>query len=338
MTEQPTSDLTIIVPSFNKERYVAQALDSVFSQKTKYRYEIIVADDHSTDHTLDIVDACRNRCPETLTILTSDCNQKLFRNVVRAYARTKSRYFCVLDPDDYWTEPDLIERSLDFLEAHPDFTIYSANTLLTREDGSQEPYIPKTVPADSDFNDLLRDDAVIGQTAGLFYRNVLFANGLPEKLTRPLRPDQERSCRGDTFRNLIHLHEGKIHFDPHCAAVYRVTADGLWQGTSELRRRVYACYQHLNADEYFDFKYDSFALSAQKAYASLRREFQELAAGAVDDAERLWALESASDIARRIGAQDPAGRRVAGQRTLRDRLYLALYTWAGRKARRRGAV
>ena len=241
MNEQPTSDLTIIVPSFNKERCVAQALDSVFSQKTKYRYEIIVADDHSTDRTLDIVDACRNRCPGTLTILTSDRNQKLFRNVVRAYAQTKSKYFCVLDPDDYWTESDLIEKSLDFLEAHPDFTIYSANTLLTREDGSQEPYIPKTVPADSDFNDLLRDDAVIGQTAGLFYRNVLFANGLPEKLTHPLRPDQDLSYRGDTFRNLIHLHEGKIHFDPRCAAVYRVTADGLWQGTSELRRKVYAC-------------------------------------------------------------------------------------------------
>ena len=116
MNEQLTSDLTIIVPTFNKEHYVEQAIDSVFSQKTKYRYEIIVADDHSTDHTLDIVRACRNRCPETLTILTSDRNQKLFKNVVRAYAQTRSRYFCVLDPDDYWTEPDLIEKSLGFLD------------------------------------------------------------------------------------------------------------------------------------------------------------------------------------------------------------------------------
>ena len=43
------SDITIIMPSYNKEKYIAQALDSVFAQETSYDYHVVVADDCSND-------------------------------------------------------------------------------------------------------------------------------------------------------------------------------------------------------------------------------------------------------------------------------------------------
>lgn len=45
-------DITIIMPSYNKGDYIAEALDSVFMQETEYSYHIIVADDCSSDKTL----------------------------------------------------------------------------------------------------------------------------------------------------------------------------------------------------------------------------------------------------------------------------------------------
>ena len=50
-----TRDLTIIMPTFNKAKYIREALDSIFMQETNYHYKIIIADDGSVDATLDIV-------------------------------------------------------------------------------------------------------------------------------------------------------------------------------------------------------------------------------------------------------------------------------------------
>lgn len=245
-------DLTIIMPSWNKEKYIAQALDSILAQKTSYTYHILVADDHSTDHTLDIVDEYASRHPGLFTILRSDTNQKLFKNVRRAYALCKTPYFCVLDPDDYWTDPLKIQKALDWLEDHRDFTIYATDSSVCDLDGQSHPHFGYTEPDDSDFSDYLLFNAKLGCTQGSVFRNVVFSRGLPEKIAGDLRPDQEASFRGDSFRNLIHIHEGKAHFEPEITAVYRVTTEGLWQGCSRRKNRRHYCQMMADFNEYLD--------------------------------------------------------------------------------------
>ena len=135
------ADLTIIMPSWNKEKYIAEALDSILAQKTTYSYHIVVADDHSTDRTLEIVREYSARHPGVFTVLESDVNQKLFRNVRRAYALCKTPYFCVLDPDDFWTDEYKIQKALDYLNAHPDFTIYATDTWVQQPDGARSKFL-----------------------------------------------------------------------------------------------------------------------------------------------------------------------------------------------------
>ena len=47
--------LTVWLSTYNQESYVAQALDSILMQKTDFRFEIIAADDCSTDRTQEII-------------------------------------------------------------------------------------------------------------------------------------------------------------------------------------------------------------------------------------------------------------------------------------------
>lgn len=267
--------LTIIMPCYNKVRYVAEALESVFSQRTDYAYEILIADDCSTDGTLDVVARYEKAHPGCIRVLRSACNQKLFRNVVRAYALTRTPYFCVLDPDDWWSDPDHLQRALDFLESHRDFTVYAANSLM-RGDGPDRPLVAVDREVDGTFGDFLRGRCILGQTAGVVYRNVVFARGLPAQLTSALRTDQEKTFRGDAFRNLIHLHEGKVHFVPACAAVYRITEDGLWQGVSALQRELGNVLLLLNMDEYFSRRYDGLAAMADRLYRGVTARLPEL--------------------------------------------------------------
>ena len=262
--------LTVIMPTWNKAKYIREALDSVFAQKTSYPYHIIIADDCSTDGTLGIVAEYERAHPGAITVLGSERNRKLFRNVVRAYAVTTTPYFCVLDPDDYWRDDGKVQRALDFLEAHRDFTVYAANSLVLEPDGSTRPHVPLDRPLDFGFVDYLNGRGVMGQTAGVVYRNVVFPNGTAERLSGPLRPDQERTYRGDAFRNLVHLHEGRAHFDPRCDAAYRVTEEGLWQGASDLQRRLANVLLLLNMDEYFGWRhYGLFALADARYRAVL---------------------------------------------------------------------
>lgn len=329
------SDLTVIMPAWNKAKYIGQALDSVFRQKTSFSYEVIVADDCSTDGTLEVVARYEAMHPGVITVLRSDRNQKLFRNVVRAYERVRSPYFCVLDPDDYWSDDRKVERALDFLRRHPDFAVYAGNSRMIGP-GVDRPYVPVDHEVDSSFNDYIRERGVLGQTAGAVYRNVVFGRGLPAALAGALRLDQERTFRGDAFRNLIHLHEGKAHFDPRCDAVYRVTDEGLWQGATELRRRLANVLLFLNMDEYFGGRHDGLLAMAERRYRATAEALPSLLQAETDLSSLKDGLSSFADLGRRLRAADANGKRLAHSLPLRQRLYFLAYRWLLRKGRRRG--
>lgn len=251
-------DITIIMPSYNKEKYIAQALDSIFMQETSYDYHIVVADDCSNDRTIDIVKEYQQNYPDKITLLTSDINQKLYKNVLRAYEITKTDYFCVLDPDDYWTDKHKIQKALDFLEKNKDYTIYVTGTEMLMPDGSKKDFIKWDCEIDSTFQDFLNDKAALGCTLGSTFRNVVFKNGIPDKMINLETETMERSFRGDTFRSILHLYYGKAHSVAEVDAVYRVTEEGIWQGISELEQDILNANIFKDLWLYFDKKYPKF--------------------------------------------------------------------------------
>ncbi len=274
------ADLTIIMPTWNKADTIAEALDSVFRQKTSRTFRIVVADDHSTDGSLDVVARYEEAHPGVITVLRSDRNLKLFRNVIRAYALADTPFFCVLDPDDYWTDDAHIEKALGFLSAHPDFTIYSAGIERLERDGTRRrcAEFPET-EVDTDFSDYLRRRAVVAYTQTCVYRNVVFAKGLPDEMLHPASPTMERTMRADSFRNFLHIREGRAHFSPGVEACYRITDSGVYQGVSEAKQLL------MNARFYADmWLYDG---RRHEQLLSIARGFESAA-------QRLVAKASAS--------------------------------------------
>ena len=259
-----TYKLTIIMPSFNKAKYIKEALDSIFIQKTNYPYQIIVADDCSTDGTVEIVEKYKKE-HKNITLLKSEQNQGLYKNVLRAYEICKTDYFCVLDPDDYWIDEYKIQKSIDFLEKNPDYTIYVTNTIKLNPDGTQEKY-NDNMEKDSTLDDYLVNKAVLGCTLGSMYRNTVFKNGLPYKMKNLPDKSFERTFRGDSFRNFLHLQNGKAHAVRDFDAVYRITDEGLWQGSSELEQNMLNTLLFVNLYKYSDEKYPELLVLAYKIF------------------------------------------------------------------------
>lgn len=249
-----TCDLTIIMPSYNMGEYISEALDSIFMQKTSYSYQIIVADDCSDDNTIEIVKSYQAKYPDKITLLTSETNQKLYRNVLRAYAITKTPYFCVLDPDDYYCSEDFLQKALDFLNNNSEYTIYMSNVYKKMSDGSVEPYLEQK-DINYDFQDYINGRSIFSQTSGCVYRNVIFKDGVPEKLLNPPEKSWEVSFRGDTFRNVLHIFYGRAHISKDCDTVYRITDKGIWQNMCQIKRDVLNTFIFRDLFTYFDEKY-----------------------------------------------------------------------------------
>ena len=289
------TDITVIMPTWNKERYIAEALESVFRQKTSRSFRIIVADDCSTDRSLEIVADYDRRHPGVITVLRSETNLKLFRNVRRAYAITDTPYFCVLDPDDFWTDDGHLEKAVGFLETHPGFTIYSAGIERLERDGSRVRCgeFPET-EVDSDFRDYLGRRAVIAYTQTCVYRNTVFSKGLPEKMRNPPVASMEQTMRGDSFRNFLHIREGKAHFSPGVEGCYRITDDGVYQGVSEARQLSMNARFYSDMWLYDDRRHDELLETSrwfERAAAFRAAESSEQAKGKERDMKPLLKVE-----------------------------------------------
>jgi len=264
--------LTVVMPTYNKEKYIGEALESVFRQQTDFAFRVLVADDCSSDRSLEIVADYDRMHPGVITVLRSDHNLRLFRNVVRAYALLKTPYFTVLDPDDSWTDERHLAKAVGFLETHPDFTIYSAGIERLEPDGRRTPCRFAVRETDSDFSDYLQNRAVIAFTQTCVYRNVVFAKGLPEKVVNPPYPSMERTLRGDSFRNFLHIREGKAHYASGIEACYRITDDGVYQGAGEFERKVMNARFFADMWRYDDGRHVELLAFSRSLYALARRD------------------------------------------------------------------
>ncbi len=119
--------VSIVVPLYNKGKYVARALDSIFAQ-TYQDFEVIVVDDGSTDSGPDVVR--RYTDPRIRLIRQSNAGPGAARN--RGVAASRGSVLAFLDADDEWF-PEFLQRSVGALDRCPE----CAATVVVRLQGAR---------------------------------------------------------------------------------------------------------------------------------------------------------------------------------------------------------
>jgi glycosyltransferase involved in cell wall biosynthesis len=291
-----SAGLTVITSTYNQEQYVADAIESVLAQRTQFPVHLIISDDASTDSSLEIVDRYRARHPDVITVLRSKENTWYFAAVLRALEWTRTEYFCLLDADDYWIDPLFLQRGFDFLEDHPEFAIYGANCVHEFPDGTRSPFISEEVPSgEFCFDDFLQGQAVISQTAGTIYRNVLFRSGVPKVFADMLGTRAQYSFACDYQRYPIYLEHGKARFDNRPVGVYRITGEGIYSGLSAFQKALWEAETRLDQWRYFGHRYPEYFLAQARQWAKeCLKLMNEMAEGGAGDSsitpERVAAL------------------------------------------------
>jgi len=108
--------LSIVMPVYNAEKYIQQAVTSLLEQS--YRdFELIVVNDGSTDKSMEIIQGFND---ERIRILHNDKNRGIVYSRNRGNAAARGRYLAPFDADDV-ARADKFEKQLAFLEAHPEY-------------------------------------------------------------------------------------------------------------------------------------------------------------------------------------------------------------------------
>lgn len=157
--------VTVVIPAYNCEKFIGQAMDSVLKQTTKEEIEILVIDDGSTDNTREAVQSYMNRyanlgeCdyPRSISYHSNGKNKGVAetRNVgIRA---AQGEFIAFLDADDWWKK-DKLEKQLALIREKKAVLVYSGRELMKQEGTSSGKNIG--IPSKVTYNELLKTNSI----------------------------------------------------------------------------------------------------------------------------------------------------------------------------------
>ncbi len=140
--------VTVWLSTYNQAPYVTQALDSILMQKTTFPFEVIAADDCSTDGTQEIILQYQNQYPDQIIPYFTNPNvggcRKLCDCIDKGLFR--GEYISFLEGDDYWLGEDRLQTLVDFLDAHPEYSRVSHRRKVFDEAGNEKGFdIPESL-------------------------------------------------------------------------------------------------------------------------------------------------------------------------------------------------
>src|SRR5438067_650672 len=241
--------VTALITTYNHEKYIAQALDSVLMQKTNFEYEIIVAEDCSIDRTRSIVLDFQRWNPEKIRLVLPAENLGSSGNRVfaQAFELAQGEYVALLDGDDYWTSPKKLQKQVEFLDLHADCALCFHNALRIYEDGSRAvlPYNFSGQKPVSVLEDIVQSNFIAGCTPMLRKDAV---GRFPEWYYNV--------PHGDWSLYILCAQHGKIGYMDEILGVYRIHNQGFWSKRDAIQKleEIIAFHETMNAN--LDFRFN----------------------------------------------------------------------------------
>ncbi len=214
--------------SYNHEKYIESALDSILMQKTNFPFEIIVRDDCSTDQTQNIIKKYAIKFPSIIRPVLEQENQysKGVNPGLATFKHAKGKYIAILECDDHWTDSNKLQKQADFLEKNKDYIISYHDCNLIDENGR---LISNTInPSLKDYSsdELKCGDVFIHPNTTLF-RNIDIS--FPKIFDEVLNGDIV------LFHLLGFYGKGKFQTDIK-NSVYRVHGKGIWSSLDRIQK------------------------------------------------------------------------------------------------------
>ncbi|MFD2203181.1 glycosyltransferase family 2 protein [Shivajiella indica] len=235
--------VSVCMITFNHERFIIQAIESILMQKCDFEVELIIADDASTDKTGEIIQEIlkKQSGKHSIEYFRHSKNIGMSKNFYWALKKCTGKYIAFCEGDDYWTDPYKLHKQVNFLEMNKSYSLIFTRFKLLHErenifkNDSYEKFF-----IDQDFIELDIEKLEKGWHLGtqtLMFRKECF--------------DFNENERYEYFRD-VHLFyyfllKGKVAIISSFTSVYRIHENGVYSSKSYLERTEIGlkCYQEL---------------------------------------------------------------------------------------------
>lgn len=216
--------LSVIFITYNHAQYVEKALMSVINQKTDFPFEVVVGDDCSTDGTQDILKRIASGHPEVkLNLRSENTGGRPTLNVYETTKKCTGQYLAYLEGDDFWTDDHKLQKQVDFLEDHPEYTACTHSMKMVDEK-DEEITDPETLSigslydwsGDFTYEDYCYSGKWPGHYASVVSRNIYKARKYDYTILY-----RASDFTDDALINLFLLMEGKIYRMDEVMSVWR---------------------------------------------------------------------------------------------------------------------
>lgn len=270
--------LSVLMITYNHEKFIAQALDSVLMQRVNFDYEIVIGEDRSTDATREIVLAYRDLHPDRIRLLLPEENLGMHRNFVETYRACRGQYVAMLEGDDYWTDSEKLQKQVEFLDRNPGCSIcfHPVEVIGAGNHGTSSVFPANFTREVSTLEDLVVENFIPNCSA-------VFRRGLVGEI-----PGWFYTLRqGDWPFHVLNALHGDIGCLGEVMAVYRVHEGGVWSRESLPLRLEAIVKAYCAINEHLEHRYDHL-IRPQIAGCWYRIAECREAAGEVVEARRIF--------------------------------------------------
>jgi glycosyltransferase involved in cell wall biosynthesis len=256
--------ITVILITYNHEKWIAKAIESVLEQETNFPFIIKIFDDCSNDKTAIICkDYVRNN-PNKIELIINEKNLQSYKNRMKAFYSIDTRYGSILGGDDYWCDKTKLQQQFDILEKHPDCSMCGHNTKYN--------FI-------KDANHVSHNTAFFKHPSGKISFKMIRKNYKKYyiKVHDNSRLYRMQSLNLKTLKNqmmiaedipsfFLAMHVGKMYYIDKVMSVYNITGEGIMTGSTNQNAIFQALKMNLTSNKFFNYKYNKLFLDILQNY------------------------------------------------------------------------
>ena len=265
--------VSVCVVTYNQEKYIAECLDSLVTQQTSFKFEIIVGEDGSTDTTRAIVQQYVDKYPDLIVPIFHIENVGALENIAQVYKKARGKYIAHVDGDDM-ALPSKLQKQFDVLEANPDCSICVHNMKAM---DSESRYMKE---------DFRLSDERKYKLLDLYLINVLFIHSSKMFInkTDDYMGGETRLLQLDTEFHIAQAKQGNIYFIKESLGVYRQFVGVTYENSfvsSFVRDRIVHIYENIDESYFTDDELNQI----QEKYARTLLEYAYQCAVSIKDKE-----------------------------------------------------
>jgi glycosyltransferase involved in cell wall biosynthesis len=243
--------ITVLLITYNHEKYIKTAIESILTQRDCPAFELILCDDKSTDNTIAIANSLLKDV-EDAHIYQNKNNLGITKNYQQAFAKCNGEYIFVLEGDDYWTDIFKLKKLTIFLDENPACVMCAHTFFSLKEDADNfiSPY--NAAPEKYTFfntKDLIFDSGIISNFSTCCYRKSI------------LEIISVKTYDTISYEWMINMSVGQFGIMARInepMSVYRVSSTGTWSNKTEQQQLtgmiwVIDEYKAILENKYADF-------------------------------------------------------------------------------------